>query len=366
MYNNKIYAGGINGFTVIDPSKLVVNKNPPAFYFEAVDVKLSNGRNIVNNTLDIKNITIPDNWLQASVSFMGINFDAPKRVTYKYQIKEIDTNWINNGYRDVIDIIGLPPQSYTIEIKAANEDGYWSRPKILIVKIEPKWYQTWWFKFIIIALISCILYGFYSYRINQIKVQQRIRRDIANDLHDDLGSSLNSIKIFTHLAIEKKQNATYLSEIEKLITHTAVGLRDMLWVLEDSQDNLNELIERIKKFAVPIAHANQISFEYSIDTALSNQKISKTEKKNLLLILKEALNNSFKYAACTNIKITIKPGSNNKISILITVDGVGFNTADQKDGYGLNNIKYRAKQINYQIQYTSSPGNGTSIMIIKK
>ncbi|MDP9081669.1 MAG: hypothetical protein M3O71_30015 [Bacteroidota bacterium] len=366
IYDSKIYAGGINGFTVIDPAKMIVNKTPPILYYESVEVKLNNGQNIANTGPYTKPLIIPSNWLQTTISFIGINYDNPKRVSYKYRIKEIDTTWINNNHRDLIDIIGLPPNTYTIEVKAANEDGYWSYPKTLIVNIEPKWYQTLWFKLIIIVLIFCILYGIYSYRIKQIKIQQRIRRDIANDLHDDLGSTLNSIKIFTHLAIEKKQNISYLNEIEKLITSTAVGLRDMLWVLEDSRDNIDELMERIQKFAAPIAHANQISFEHQVEQGIGNQSISKTEKRNLLLIAKEAINNSFKYAECRTIKIIIKPGSNNKISLSISDDGVGFNITDKSKGYGLNNMKYRAKQINYLLHYNSSPGNGTSITVEKK
>ncbi|TFF37260.1 ligand-binding sensor domain-containing protein [Mucilaginibacter psychrotolerans] len=366
IYHSKIYAGGINGLTVIDPSKLVVNKRPPILYYETVEVKLNNGQNSVNTSLDIKTLPIPSNWLQTSISFIGINFDNPKRVTYKYRIKEIDTNWINNNHRELINIIGLPPNTYTIEVKTANEDGYWSYPKTLIVKVEPKWFETWLFKLGMIILGVIIVSAFYQYRIKQIKIQQRIRRDIANDLHDDLGGSLNSIKIFTHLALEKKQNASYLNEIEKLITSTAVGLRDMLWVLEDSQDDINELLDRIKKFATPIAHANQINFEHQIEQGLGSQSISKTEKRNLLLIAKEAINNCFKYAECRTITIIIKPGSNNKISLSISDDGAGFNIADKSKGYGLNNMKYRAEQINYLIHYNSSPGNGTTITVEKK
>ncbi|MEO6977667.1 MAG: triple tyrosine motif-containing protein, partial [Mucilaginibacter sp.] len=366
IYHNKIYAGGVNGFTVIDPSKLVVKKSTPVFYYENAEIKLNNSQNIVNTSLDIKTLTIPSSWLQTSISFIGINFDDPKRVTYNYRIKEIETNWINNNNRDLINIIGLPPNTYTIEVRAANEDGYWSNPKTLIVTIEPKWFETWWFKFLFTAAICGILYAIYSYRIKQIKIQQRIRKDIASDLHDDLGSTLNSIKIFTHLAIEKKSNVSYLNEIEKLITSTTAGLRDMLWVLEDSRDNVDELMERILNFAIPIAHANQINFEHRVEQGLGNQSISKTEKRNLLLIAKEAINNCFKYAECQKIKIEIKPGGNNKFSLSISDDGVGFNLAEKSKGYGLNNMRYRAEQINYLLRFDSSPGNGTSITVEKK
>ena len=365
-HQSKIYAGGINGFTIIDPAKLFVNKTPPVPFFEHVDVKLNNEHDMLNSALDMKKITVPRNWLQASISFVGIDFDDPKRVTYQYRIKEIDTSWINNGHRDVIDLIGLPPETYTIEVKAVNGDGYRSRPKALILRIEPKWFQTLWFKLGVILLGLAIIIAFYQYRIKQIRIQQQIRREIANDLHDDLGSSLNSVKIFTHLAIEKKQNASYLTEIEKLATRMTAGLRDMLWVLEDSRDDLDELMERIKNFAVPIACGNQVNFQFHLDSDLGNQTISKTEKRNLLLIAKEAVNNAFKYAECSAIEVIVCKSNNNKISLSIRDDGKGFDIGGLSAGYGLQNMKYRAEQINYKLKINSSAGNGTYIVVEKR
>jgi two-component sensor histidine kinase len=360
---DQIYAGGINGFTKINPAKLAINKVPPIFYYKNIDVKLGNGKNIVNTYLNNKNITIPSNWLQASISFAGLNFDDPKRVTYKYRIREIDTNWISNGYRDLINIIGLPPNTYTIEACAANEDGYWSTPQTLVLKIKPKWFETWWFKIGFACLVIIGLTVFYQYRIKQIEIQHRIRREIANDLHDDLGSNLNSIKIFTHLAMENKKNTSYLQELENLVGGTLIGLRDLLWVLDDANDNVASLTERINKFALPIAEASQITF--SCNSEQGNATISKNEKRNLFLIMKEAINNSFKYAHCSSIKVTLISDKLNKISITIEDDGIGFNTDNQLGGYGLNNIKYRATQIKYSSRFLSEPGKGTKIIIGK-
>jgi ligand-binding sensor domain-containing protein len=363
MVGDKVYAGGINGFTAIDPAKLAINRTPPLFYYKNVEIKLNTGKNTVDACLNLKKLAIPSNWLQASVSFIGLNFDDPKRVTYKYRIKEIDTNWISNGYRDLINVIGLPPNTYSIEVKAANEDGYWSKPKMLILIVEPKWFETWWFKVGLVCLAILALNVFYQYRIRQIRIQQHIRREIANDLHDDLGSNLNSIKIFTHLAMENEQKTIYLKELENLVGGTLVGLRDMLWVLEDTNDNVAGLVDRIRKFAVPIAEANQISFSCAVEQG--NVTISKTEKRNLFLIMKEAVNNSFKYAHCNTIKITLIPAKGNKISIRIEDNGIGFDVSTQSNGYGLSNIQYRAKQIKYTAKFLSMPGKGTTLIVEK-
>jgi ligand-binding sensor domain-containing protein len=363
--DGKIYAGGLNGFTIINPTLLFINKVAPKLYFNTIKIDTKKSSINIKN-LNIKNLTVPNDVLQTTISFSGLNYSNPNRVTFKYKIEELDSKWVALGMQNFVNIIGLSPGTYTLLVSSANEDGVWNKDPIkLALQFLPKWYQTWWFKLMVACLVCLILYTVYLYRVKQIKVQQEIRRNIANDLHDDLGSSLNSIKMFTHLAIAEKQNASYLTEIETLITQTAAGLRDMLWVLEDSRDNLGELMERIKKFAIPIADGNKINVQYHVDDAISSQDISKTEKRNLLLIAKEALNNSFKYSHCDNIQIWFKVGSNNKLRVTITDDGLGFDTTAQAAGYGLNNIKYRAKQIHYRYQITSSPNNGTILTMEK-
>ncbi|QTE38588.1 triple tyrosine motif-containing protein [Mucilaginibacter gossypii] len=360
----KIYAGGINGFTVIDPSRLTTNKKPPLFYYKNVEVKLSNGENSVNTCIAVQKVNIHSNWLQTTISFSGINFDDPKRVDYRYRIKEIDSNWINNGHRDQISLIGLRPETYTLEVKASNEDGFWSQPKSLTLVVKPKWYETWWFKTGIMITVVSVFGLVYRYRIKQVKIQQQIRREIANDLHDDLGSNLNSIKIFTHLALEEKDKNDYLMELHELVGSTLTGLRDMLWVLEDDHDDVNGLVARINKFALPIAGAQQVDF-YCSTQGFDTVGLTKKEKRNLFLIIKESINNSFKHAQCSRLTVTI--GANKtKITVRVSDNGQGFSYTEKAESYGIRNIIYRATQIGYQAGITSVTGKGTTIVVEKK
>lgn len=364
--NGKIYAGGINGFSIINPSKFSIDKTPPAVYFKTVAVKLSNQRAFVNTSIDPGKITIPSDWLQASISFVGINFDAPKRIRYAYRIKEVDTSWINNGNRDAIDMIGVKPGSYSLEVRAANPNGYWSKVRSLQVVIRPKWFETWWFRLTTLAVVVLIINGIYHYRLRQIQIRQGIRRDIANDLHDDLGGNLNSIKMLTHLAKEKTQQNPYLNDLEVLISATTSGLRDMLWVLDDTEDHIGGLLERIKKFSDAAVRTGDITITYTIEASLAHIAISKTEKKNLFLIAKECINNSLKYAQCRHIDISVGTTKTSKRYITISDDGIGFDLESRREGYGLGNLKYRAEQVGYRLDIRSAPGDGTVVALKKK
>ncbi len=366
--NGHIFLGGLNGFTVLDPTFLHINKIPPILYFTNLKIDKTFNHNSIkwdSSNLDTRQFIVSNNWLQANVSFVGLNYSNPTRVTYQYRIKERDTSWIDLGTQNFVTLIGLTPGTYTLEVKASNEDGYWSPVKQLILVFEPKWFQTWWFFALLTLTTTSILYLLYRFRINQVRKQQQIRKDIASDLHDDIGSSLNTVKIFTHLAKREKGKEQYFDEIEHSLTSATIGLRDMIWVLDDSQDTIYELAERIKKIVLPVLTANGIQLESKVEPG-DFKLLSKAEKRNLYLIAKEFVNNSIKYSSCNRISLLIQLVKN-KNCISIEDNGIGFNaTSSKTEGNGLKNIAKRAEQIHYDIEIHSAPGKGTLIQLTKK
>jgi signal transduction histidine kinase len=302
--------------------------------------------------------------LQTTISFSGINYSNPSRTSYAYRIKELDNNWINLGTRNFVTLIGLSPSTYTLEVKAANEDGVWCEPKTLTLTFLPKWYQTALFKAAVILFAGGIFYAFYRYRITQLKKQQQIRHEIASDLHDDIGATLNSVKIFTTLAETSPNKEEYFQQIRESINTAYSGLRDMIWVLDDTGDTVEDLLKRIKQFAQPFANANNIHVHFSSGDA-DILELNKTEKRNLLLIAKEAINNCIKYANCKNVHVTVTK-EDRKIKLVMKDDGCGFDEKEITYGHGLRNIRERARQINYTASIFSEKGQGTTIEVVKK
>ena len=364
-YGDKIYAGGVDGFTIIDPAILYSNPTAPKLYLNKVTIQT---RNYTTDTTNIflNQLRIPNNTLQVTISVSGLNYKNPGRTSYAYKISEDQGDWIDLGTQNFINLPGLPPGKYTLLFKSANEAGVWNeKPLSLTLIYLPKWYQTLSFKLLLILTTIGLLYAFYRYRLGQVKKQQQIRKDIASDLHDDIGSVLNSVKIFTHLAKREPEKDDHLNRIEESLTQASSGLRDMIWVLDDSGDTVYEVMERIKKYALPVCQAEDIQFDSHIKSGGDSKPLTKTMKRNFLLIAKESINNSIKYSNCKNILVTIEQ-TRNSVTLLIKDDGKGFDTSSPSTGNGLKNIYHRAGQIHSVAEIISSPGAGTIVLIAKK
>jgi two-component sensor histidine kinase len=362
MKDGLIYAGGIKGFTTIDPELFSGNDLPPKLYIDQVILETTRGK-IDTSNLYFQSFTIPNNTLQTNIYFSALNYNNPTRTTYAYRIIGKSKDWIDLSTFNFVTLVSQPPGTYHLQVKAANEDGVWSEPKELILIFEPKWYQTWWFYLLIALTIAGILYALYRYRISQIKKQHEIRKNIATDLHDDLGSTLNSVKVFTNLAISGVKQEESLQQVKDNLTEATMSLRDMIWVLDDSLDTVDELITRLKQFAVPVATASNIETIIKADSEVNSRQLTKEEKRNLFLICKEAINNSIKYAGATQINVDITPSAK-KIKIVVADNGKGFNVDEVKKGYGLKNMQYRAGQIRFKVVLKSLPNQGTNIIIL--
>jgi signal transduction histidine kinase len=360
----KIYTGGVNGFTVIEPALFTRNLLPPRLYWKNIRINRPSG--LIDTThIALQNLQVPSDVLQTTISFSALNYANPTRVSYHYRIIGLNGDWISLAQQNFVNLIGLNPGTYTLQVKACNEDGICNKnPLQLTLLYLPKWHQTWWFK-IALLLTGIVLAQFIQqYRISQLKKQQQIRKEIANDLHDDIGSTLNTIKNFTYLLKLEPSNREYLEKIDESLNTANYGLRDMIWVLDDTEDTVFALMDRIKRFALPACEANNIKFTGDTISEKVSRNISKTEKRNLFLIAKESINNSIKYSRCRHIKVIITQKKAD-MALVISDDGTGFDVKNVSGGNGLKNIRYRSEQIKWSLEITSETA-GTTVSLTKK
>jgi signal transduction histidine kinase/ligand-binding sensor domain-containing protein len=366
IVKDAFYAGGVNGFVKVTPSLLSTSIKTPQLYFTGIKIQRSKNRITDSSSLNLKQINVPNDVLQTTISFTGLYYDNPQKVQYAYRLKENESNWIYLGGQNYIMLIGLTPGKHILQLKACNENNIWCDVKELDLNYLPKWYQTIAFKILLGILIISIIYIFYQYRVSQIKRQQaklhEVREEIANDLHDDIGSTLNGIKIFTHLAEHAEDKQKYFSQITDSLKYVSEGLRDMIWVLDDNNDTAGGLMHRLKVFMQPVAEASNIHISFIIE-GQSEKQLNKKEKRNLLMIAKEAINNSIKYAGCENIDVVFEI-SQESHALVIRDNGKGFEENTITPGNGLKNMRTRAGQIGYSVRLITSYGKGTTIKVI--
>jgi signal transduction histidine kinase len=296
-------------------------------------------------------------------------------------------------------------------VKASNRDGVWGE-KAIIVIIEQAWYKTWWAYLLYVLALGLIIWLFTWYRSRQLKaknllleekVMQRTkeleqslgeryqlqkkvesqqallneRLRISRELHDDIGSTLGSISIYSEVAkkrTEKNENTNeVLSKIGLASRELIDKMGDIVWSLNPNNEGFEQLQNRMMAFAAMILAPRNISYDFCVAEGLKEWQFSGEQRKNIFLIYKEALHNIVKYAECDSVKIILSI-ENNKVIMIIKDDGKGFDTIqpafndiqgrnNYPGGNGISNMKARAKDMNGRLSIHSKINEGTSIQI---
>jgi len=298
-----------------------------------------------------------------SFSFVALNYIHPEKNQYAYMLENYDKEWIyTDASRRFANYTNLAPGKYIFKVKASNNDGQWNdTPAEIKIIITPPFWQTAWFRILVGLAVAAALYSFYRYRIGQILLLQRIRNKIATDLHDDIGSTLNSISVFSEVAKKdsnKREHA--LQMIGESARKIVDSMSDIVWSINPENDSLDKIIFRMRSLSYNLLRAKKIECSFSADENLSGIKLPMEIRRNFYLIFKEALNNLVKYsqAAHASILISREHGS---ITCIIRDDGVGFDSTQEYAGNGLGNMRKRAEEIGAALSIESSIGKGTSV-----
>ncbi len=215
---------------------------------------------------------------------------------------------------------------------------------------------------------TSIVYSVYRYRLCQLLKLERMRNRIASDLHDEIGSSLSTISIYSKVAQEQLNKQTsdpqpLLKKISENTNEMMDAMSDIVWSINARNDRFENIINRMREHAVQLFEAKHYNLHFEFDERLNHIKFDMEKRKDFYLIYKEALNNIAKYACGKNVWISLSE-NNSQIILKIKDDGKGFDVSNtRKSGNGLMNIKNRATALHGEVQINSEEGKGTEIKL---
>lgn len=203
-------------------------------------------------------------------------------------------------------------------------------------------------------------------QLTVIKAQQEVRNRISADMHDDLGAGMTTISLYSELAKSKLANNP-IPEIEKISASANDLLNKMnaiIWSMSSSNDSLGNMIAYIRSYALEYFEDTGINCKIEIPEKLPNIEVVGEIRRNVFLVVKEALNNILKHAKATEVNITlvrVKDG----LTLYIQDNGTGINMDKIRQfGNGLKNMKKRMADI--QVDFSIENKNGTLITMHRK
>jgi signal transduction histidine kinase len=205
-----------------------------------------------------------------------------------------------------------------------------------------------------------------GYRYNALqKARERMRLRIASDLHDDIGSGLTQISLYSELA-QRHPGAAAAEWNEKMGTlarRLVERMQDIVWAIKPEQETWEGLELRMKDFATGLLAPKAIAFDMQGEVVDEHSALAPNVRQNVLLMFKEVVHNAARHADCTEVAVRWRL-TRETLWLQIRDDGCGFDPAAVREGgHGLKSLQRRADEIGARLQVETMPGQGTTIAI---
>ena len=368
--------GGINGFNWFHPRDVV--SNPHKAIPAITGIYINDTLVTTDTAMYVRSMVLPYRQNTIGLTLRALEYTMPEQNVFAYKMEGVDKEWVQTA-NDRVRYANLQPGTYRFYLKVRNNELVWNdEPLSLSITILPPWWQTWWFRLAIVLLLTGIaIMAARQYarrkvlaKTHELEQQHALNMErirISKDVHDDIGSGLSKISLLSEIANRKiRENQAAQSDINHIsaISKELVdNMRDLIWLLNPENTSLDNLAARIREYAADYLEGMSTSVFFEFPETIPAMEISRDVQRNMLLTVKEALNNAVKHAHATVIRIHL--GIDNQIlSVKIADNGSGFDMQHISGrGNGLRNMRHRIEVIGGSCTITSSVDGGTTIQM---
>ena len=366
--HGKIWFSMNRGISVADPSRAVSVSAPAIIHIEQVT---SDG-NLVSLAGPVH---LAGTHRRLTFAFSALSLSVPDQVRYKYKLEGVDEGWSLPTSEREVTYSNLSSGDYRFRLLASNSAGLWnSQESDVSLKIQPSYWQTWWFRlsgvlFVVLAILLFVRLRMRTLasRMN-MRFEERLaeRTRIAQELHDTLLQGFMSASMQLHVADDRLPEDSpakpMLGRVLQLMgrvmdegRNTVRGLRSSGMVCQ----NLEEEFSRIQE---DLAISTQSEFRVIVEGA--PRPLRPVIHDEIYFVGREALANAFRHSGAAEVILEIEYSSSH-LRILVRDNGCGVDPQvvnSGRDGHwGLSGMRERAERIGGKLKVLSMPSAGTEI-----
>jgi ligand-binding sensor domain-containing protein/signal transduction histidine kinase len=336
------------GIVVVDPQNMKKNNLAPPVIIERVVIDREEYSPYESARF------LPGNG-EAEFIYGAMSFIAPRKVHFKYLLEGFEKEWVTAGTRRGAFYTNLAPGKYVFHVIACNSDGMWNEAGTSFAfELEPHFYQTNWFYFLALSVVSGVVFGLYRLRVvhllkrekelelhisertAQLKDANKELEAFSYSVSHDLRSPLLSIDGFSNAVLEDysekidEQGKDYLQRVRAASRHMEQLIDDMLKLSRITRSEMQRKPVDLSALAQNIAtDLQKAQPERKVTFDITPGLMVQADRELLWVVLENLLENAWKFTAKNpEAKIEIgKTPYQGQETYYVRDNGVGFNMA---------------------------------------
>lgn len=301
-----------------------------------------------------------------SFSFAALDYTRHTSVQYRYKLTPLQKEWTYTGSNGHVVFHQLSAGNYVFEAQYRILNGNWQNNTLnYSFKITKPFWQKWW---VYALLLGVLLIPWLYYRKRESLAKERLqnlRWQLSRDLHDDIGSTLSSIGVYAAVLdnrVQDEKGKALVQEIGNRSKELIRNMSDIVWAIQPGEHESENLLQRFRQYATPLLESEGMELRLR-DNGFSHWKqLSMLQRRNIFLVLKEALTNTLRYAGARSVTIR-SSYVRGQFELIFEDDGKGFDPNAPGRKNGLLNMEYRIRELNGTFLVHTAPGAGCRIHI---
>lgn len=322
ILNDGTLVQGFKGsFTNFDPSKILKKKTKRKVTISDFYI-FDNEQPLASSKL---NLSYKQNFF--GFTFTNLDFENGDKAKYAYKLDGVDKNWMQlPPNKRTATYTNLEGGEYVLKFKESQSSNF----EQILIYIEPPFWQTWWFYTLCVLGVSALVYGFYRFKINQVKREEAIKTELNKQLANSemkalrsqmnphfIFNSLNSIKYYI-LQNNSEIASKYLNQFSKLIRQ----------ILNNSQQDFISLADEVESLKLylemeVLRFGGKVKYEFIISENIDSEIITIPT-----MIIQPFIENAIWHGLMHkekggNVRILIHGIEENQLKIVVEDDGIG-------------------------------------------
>ena len=229
----------------------------------------------------------------------------------------IATRLVNTNWKDWIKTGGsrikttgssyLPAGQFSFLLKTIDEEKNESvKTTRLNIKVNAPFWKTTWFYALLVLAVAGLLFWLDRERMKRKEAMQKMRTDIADNLHQEINVALGNINILSEMANlkagkEPEKSKEYIEQIHSRSNNMIAAMDDMLWSIQPENDNIAKAIDRISEHIDSLRNKYGVRINLIVDKKVEALKLNMKLRKNVFGLMKSGSTNIIKSGAtdCT-------------------------------------------------------------------
>jgi len=259
------------------------------------------------------------------------------------------------------------------DINILSQPSWWTLPRLLtLVGV------------LLVILIFTVIWNTQLRRLveqrtdqlqHEVRERERIERQhaveaersrIARDLHDDLGSSLTEISVLAstgHLRLTGAVPAPGLFQaIGDKARSLIAALDGIVWAVDPEDNSLQSLADYLSGYTDEFFSHTPIACRFKVPVSFPSVRIEGRVRHDLLMAVKETLNNIVRHAAATEVEFRMAL-ADQQLEIDIADNGKGITEGTPSGGHGLKNLSVRLQKLGGGVVVELRRTGGTMVKI---